>query len=154
MCLKKNIQLNKIKKDLYPFNMDAREFIRGMFDNSEKYSKEDNNFDKVFPENIKIDHIYMNLPKDAIEFLDVYSGIISSNSNVYTIENLPIIHVYGFSNSPNAQSELLDRCAEAMKIDKFPLEKLVDFTNIRDISPKKYMFSISFRLPEIVAFKK
>ena len=151
--LKKNVILNKIKNNFSAFNMDAREFIKGMFDASEKFPNEDKNFDFIFPKNIKIDHIYMNLPKDAIEFLDVYSEIISTSNNIYTKDNLPIIHVYGFSNSADAKQDLLDRCAEAMKIKEFPINFLIDFTNVRDVSPKKYMFSISFKLPPEVAFK-
>lgn len=40
----------------------------------------------------------MNLPMDAVEFLDVFVGLFKhANSLIWNENNLPIIHVYGFT---------------------------------------------------------
>jgi hypothetical protein len=40
----------------------------------------------------------MNLPVDATEFLDVFRGFLrkATNKTAWTVNNLPIIHCYGF----------------------------------------------------------
>jgi hypothetical protein len=41
----------------------------------------------------------MNLPMDAVEFLDVFIGLFKhSNPDIWNEDNLPMIHVYGFTN--------------------------------------------------------
>ena len=57
--MKINIQANKVQNQVTPLNMDAREVVLKI------YSKE---IDFHF------DHVYMNLPVLAINFLDVFRG--------------------------------------------------------------------------------
>ena len=62
--LKENIRLNKVDKQVIPFNMDAREFARFAVNPPESA--------KIPEDFLKFTHIYMNLPADALEFLDVF----------------------------------------------------------------------------------
>jgi len=134
--------------------MDAREFIRSMIFGSKNIKDDKFNFDKLFPEDLKVNHIHMNLPKDAIEFLDVFIGLFkNTKAEIYSKESLPIVHVYAFSGSLDSKGELLERCAKAMGLSSFPELYLKDFHNVRDISPRKYVFCISFMVPPEVAFK-
>lgn len=150
--LKKNMVLNKIDKSLlYAFNMDARQFIRMCICQAKDENEAENNA-KLFKQGEKIDHFYMNLPKDAIEFLDAFRGAFK-NSDLYTKDNLPIVHVYGFSNAADPKEDLLNRVCKAFNIEKFPEKDFVEIVNIRDVSTKKHMFSVSFRVPAEVAFE-
>jgi len=66
----KNIALNKVNKLVIPFNMDAREFVRMVIKKSNDPSQTE------IPESfLRFDHVYMNLPVDAVEFLDAFIGL-------------------------------------------------------------------------------
>jgi tRNA (guanine37-N1)-methyltransferase len=74
--VEKNLILNKIGGSVRVYNMDAREFIK-----------------EIVGAGAYFDHCHMNLPVDAIEFLDVFRGLFKQNK---TWAKLPLIHVYGF----------------------------------------------------------
>jgi len=150
-----NIEKNKIKNDMITsFNMDAREFIKTCVDQSKNFPDEEKNFDKKFPQDIKLNHFYMNLPKDALEFLDVFRGLFkNTKKSIYSKDNLPYVHVYGFSNAKDPKEDLYGRIAKAFGIEKFEDNMVEDFCNVRDVSTKKHVFCISFRIPPEVAYQ-
>ena len=83
--LNNNIKLNKLNKDnllIKTYNIDAREFIKGLV-NMSKYNidEDEENGDKIFPKDLHINHFYMNLPKDAIEFMDIFVGLFTGCKN-------------------------------------------------------------------------
>jgi tRNA (guanine37-N1)-methyltransferase len=153
--INQNIKLNKIKESqITTFNMDAREFIRACIEQSKYIKDEEQNFDKIIPTDIRINHIYMNLPKDALEFLDVFKGLFTNTKKeIYDKHNLPIVHVYGFSNAKDSKADILGRICKAFEIESFDTTCMVNFVNVRDISTRKHVFCISFRIPYEVAFK-
>ena len=161
--LNNNIRINKLNKDnIKTYNMDAREFIKGLVNMSKNNVDEDEeNGDKIFPKDLHINHFYMNLPKDAIEFMDIFVGLFKGCKNdIYNKDNLPIIHVYGFAKIDNNPHELLKkRIAKAFKIEydlfKKECEKdILNIQNVRDISNKKVVYCIDMKIPEIVAYQK
>ena len=83
--LNDNIKLNKLDKGnniIKTYNMDAREFIKSLVNLSKNNIDDDEeNPDKIFPIDLHIDHIYMNLPKDAIEFMDIFVGLFKGCKN-------------------------------------------------------------------------
>ena len=161
--LNNNIRINKLNKDnIKTYNMDAREFIKGLVNMSKNNVDEDEeNGDKIFPKDLHINHFYMNLPKDAIEFMDIFVGLFKGCKNdIYNKDNLPIIHVYGFAKIDNNPHELLKkRIARAFKIEydlfKKECEKdILNIQNVRDISNKKVVYCIDMKIPEIIAYQK
>ena len=159
--LNDNIKYNKINKDLIKtYNMDAREFIKIFIEKSKKIINDDeDNLDNNFPHDIHIDHIYMNLPKDAIEFLNVFIGLFKGcKESVYNKNNLPIVHVYGFAKScDNPIEELKERISKAFNLDfKIFKEKcesdILNIENVRDISNRKVVYCIDMKIPYIVAY--
>ena len=159
--LNDNIKYNKINKDLIKtYNMDAREFIKIFIEKSKKIINDDeDNLDNNFPHDIHIDHIYMNLPKDAIEFLDVFIGLFKGcKENIYNKDNLPIVHVYGFAKTcDNPIEELKERISKAFHLDfnvfKEKCESdILNIENVRDISNRKVVYCIDMKIPYIVAY--
>ena len=156
--LKQNISLNKVQKRVIPFNMDAREFVRMVVD------KSNDPLQSEIPEDfLRFDHCYMNLPVDAIEFLDVFVGLFDkANPKVWSEDaqnpkliKLPMIHVYGFTfhqEKDKAKEYFIERIAKAMSYPLFNEANIEHFHNIRDVSPQSHMYGISFRLPYEVAF--
>lgn len=106
----------------------------------------------------------MNLPVDAVEFLDVFIGLFDSgNPKVWSSNGttdpktylLPMIHVYGFTfhnDKEKALAYFVERIGKAMQYPAFSEKDVVCFHNIRDVSPQSHMYSVSFRLPFEVAF--
>ena len=161
--LNNNIKINKLDKQNFvikTYNMDAREFIKSLVNLTKiNIDEDEENPDKIFPVDLHIDHIYMNLPKDAIEFMDVYVGLFKGcKENIYNKDNLPIVHVYGFAKIDEEPHEYLKkRIAKAFKM-KYELFKeeceknILNIENVRDISNKKVVYCIDIKIPSIVAF--
>ena len=121
-----NATANKCR-NLKCYNMDARAFCR--------YLQEQENV-------CVVDHVLMNLPASAPEFLDAFRG--------WKMNKLPRLHVYCFGprSLPEATKEAVRRCATALGC---PLdEKEVKVRIVRDVSPNKNMLHVSFVLPEAV----
>ena len=98
--LRKNIKLNKIQKRVLPFNMDAREFLKMLANGDPETQSEAKK--QIPQEFLKFDHCFMNLPVDAVEFLDCFIGAFKNcdrkiwEKSDGTLD-LPLIHVYGFT---------------------------------------------------------
>ena len=105
----------------------------------------------------------MNLPVDAVEFLDAFIGIfVNANPDVWWKDSsdpkslmLPMIHVNGFTYEKDKESALeffKERIGKAMNYPKFSrVGEIECFHNIRDVSSNSHMYCTSFRLPYEVA---
>ncbi|KAL4198146.1 hypothetical protein AMTRI_Chr03g44440 [Amborella trichopoda] len=93
-----------------------------------------------------IDHIIMNLPASALQFLDVFKGLLLKK---YWKGPLPWIHCYCFIRSNESKESIIHE-AEAFLNAKIqnPTIHLV-----RDVAPNKIMMCLSFRLPEETCFQ-
>jgi tRNA (guanine37-N1)-methyltransferase len=120
--LNMNIKLNKIPEGkstlVHVYNQDARRFIQ-----------------EVFAALPSIDCAILNLPASAPEFLDAFADI-SSN-----------VHLYVYSFAPkNDPNQAVERCRAALGEGR--QQDLLDLAihTVRDVSPGKNMYCISFRL--------
>ncbi|CAN1775190.1 tRNA (guanine(37)-N1)-methyltransferase 1 [Linum perenne] len=130
--LDRNSVLNKLGKKIKVFNMDGRRFISAMF-MSEKAES--------------ITQVVMNLPKDAVEFLDAFRGVFR-NKTVSEDYSFPMIHVYGFSKAKDPEFDLHERIR--MAIGEVGVS--VEMRRVRLVAPGKWMLCASFVLPASVAF--
>jgi hypothetical protein len=118
---------------------------------------------EIEEKSLKFDHCYMNLPVDAVEFLDAFIGLfVDANPKIWW-ENesdpkslmLPMIHVNGFTYEKDRESALkffTERIGKAMKFSEFSeVGEIKCFHNIRDVSSTSHMYCTSFRLPYEVA---
>lgn len=129
--LERNMVLNKLEKKIEVFNMDARRFVSAIY--SSKH---------VQP----ITQIVMNLPNDAVEFLDVFKGILcNTKSELHCV--MPMIHVYGFSKAEDPEHDFHERINLTLgeNIDT------VEMHRVRLVAPGKWMICATFTLPQSVA---
>jgi hypothetical protein len=83
---------------------------------------------KIPKEFLRIDHCFMNLPVDAVEFLDCFIGIFSKADKFIWLKpgeteiQLPLIHVYGFTFEQEKDKALeffVERIGKAMNYPEF-----------------------------------
>uniref|UniRef100_A0A0D9VI25 tRNA (guanine(37)-N1)-methyltransferase n=1 Tax=Leersia perrieri TaxID=77586 RepID=A0A0D9VI25_9ORYZ len=86
------------------------------------------------------DHVVMNLPASALQFLDCFSGLIQKK---YWTGSLPWIHCYCFIRSSESEELILSEAEN--KLNAKITESI--FHRVRDVAPNKAMFCLSFRLP-------
>ena len=154
--LQKNAKINKCPPErLFMYNMDARQFIQKM------------NEDRV-----DVDHVIMNLPQLAPEFLDAFRGWrFHDDSRKANERQRPMIHVHCFGEKARTPDDNLrverqvqQRCEIALGCDGcFNPTNCDDSSSgakranefavriVRDVGPKKNMLCVSFRLPLEVA---
>ncbi|KAL0335839.1 UNVERIFIED_CONTAM: tRNA (guanine(37)-N1)-methyltransferase 2 [Sesamum radiatum] len=88
-----------------------------------------------------IDHVIMNLPASALQFLDAFRGLIHKK---YWKGSLPWVHCYCFIRANETEDLNISEAEAALGASiQDPT-----FHRVRDVAPNKAMFCLSFRLPE------
>nr|XP_031830492.1 tRNA (guanine(37)-N1)-methyltransferase isoform X1 [Nomia melanderi] len=139
--LNKNAASNKVKSNFTSFNMDGREFLKTIVKN-DMLERRHSNTDGS-------EHIVMNLPSTAIEFLDVFYKYFNEDEIKEICSQPPIIHVYCFVkvNKEENGHSLAQQFVEE-KLGCALQESLVNLHTVRDVSSYKDMFRVSFLLNE------
>ncbi|TPX37685.1 hypothetical protein SmJEL517_g00552 [Synchytrium microbalum] len=97
-------------------------------------------------------HYVMNLPAAAVEFLDAFRGLLSEYKDQIPTEKLPIVHCYLFTKGQEeAEKDAVEMVSKNLGTQLLPSD-IIKIHRVRDVSPKKEMFCVSFRLPALVAF--
>lgn len=122
--LVENSKANKCQ-NLSCYNMDARAFCHHLQSRS-----------------IDFHHVIMNLPASAPEFLDAFRG--------FKGKILPRIHVHCFAckDVEEAKKSSVERCEAALGCKLDEAENRVTVITVRNVSPTKNMYCVSFNLPE------
>ena len=143
--LVENARRNKVAGRFSAFNSDAREFLARFLEGN----REENHEERLESPDVQslpstFTHLYMNLPMDALEFLDVLQGRF--RRDVWKV--MPMVHVYGFAHMAGPDS-LIERIKQVWgEFDSSGI-KLV---RVRDVSPRKFMYCVEFVMPEEIAF--
>lgn len=111
-------------------NIDARRFIRQI----------------ILEKGVIPDHIVMNLPGSALEFLDCLVGLPFQSSvnenNKRERTTTPMVHCYCFSNEEDYQKDILNRANSALETEIFDFE----ISLVRSVAPRKTMYCLHFPL--------
>ncbi|XP_011496707.1 PREDICTED: tRNA (guanine(37)-N1)-methyltransferase [Ceratosolen solmsi marchali] len=138
--LVKNAQVNKVTDLLMAFNKDGREFLKVDVkkDIVERREKNDNGSE----------HIVMNLPALAVEFLDVFENWLSSEEIDKVCLNPPVVHVYCFIKASKSDDfyALAKLYIEKKLGYNLPSESLLNIHQVRNIASNKEMMRVSFLL--------
>lgn len=137
-ALLKNIKLNKVDRQIQAYNMDGREFVKSMV----KKLSDSPTEEKLF------DHVVMNLPASAVQFLDVFKGLLTYNQS-HPI--LPMVHCYCFSKAEDPIEDVKRQAEDVLGVQ---LGSDCSVYYVRDVAPKKAMMCLSFRLPVAMAIQK
>lgn len=137
-----NVKKNHVESKVICFNLDAKECFQ------KTVSGFKDEITKKIPKNLSnFNHVYMNLPGDAISFLDMFFGFfklcdpISWNNCL-----MPLIHVYSFSETDEVKSkEILAQRIQNL-LPNFQKDDIIHFHTIKDVSSLKKMYGITFRL--------
>ncbi|KAH7855394.1 hypothetical protein Vadar_024339 [Vaccinium darrowii] len=94
-----------------------------------------------------VDHVIMNLPASALQFLDAFRGLIQRRC---WKGSLPWVHCYCFMRSNETEEVIISDAENALNA------RIQDpiFHRVRDVAPNKAMFCLSFRLPEEACFNE
>lgn len=155
---------NKVKNLVKCYNMCAREFIRKLLqpgkveDTGEttvgtdgkrravQWAATGEDADGEPPSGAVFDHVTMNLPATAIEFLDVFKGAFDRET--WAGHQLPVIHVYTFKRAMETVEDVVRRGEGHLGA------AIANPTvhEVRDVAPNKIMLCLSFRITPDAAF--
>lgn len=166
--LQSNSSFNKTDDLVSCFNMDGRQFIRSSVDLAndmgirEKMHKKA--CEKILAANRKngkndampgldtsfryCTHYLMNLPKTALEFLDAFQGLFAGHESRISADKLPMIHCHLFSGEVDKKADAIKRAETCIGGEI----AVATVHNVRNVSPRKDMMCVSFRLPASIAF--
>ena len=129
-----NIKLNKVQaKYIQTYNVDAKQFIKQL-------SQQKGNISLP-------NYIIMNLPKTAIEFLDVFYHLFAHIKKPDDYQQL-IIYVHCFQAEENYQQEIITRINKTLSITS----STINIHKVRNIAPNKNMYCIKIILSHDILF--
>ncbi|XP_063620998.1 tRNA (guanine(37)-N1)-methyltransferase [Cydia splendana] len=144
--LNHNAKLNKLNMSLFKsYNLDGKDFIINNF----KEHITDYCLGKEKLEKGAKLHITMNLPAIAVEFLKYFNGLIEDQSLAEKLDFEIIVYVYCFAPGEDVMA------AKTMVIENIGCDisdDIIDIYDVRNVSPKKEMIRVTFRLCKKVLF--
>lgn len=140
--LKKNVKKNHVDSKVVCFNLDAKECFQKFVSGVENEINE-----KMPKKSPFFNHVYMNLPGDAVSFLDMFYGFFKlCDPAAWNDKLMPLIHVYSFNEADEVKSK--ETLAQRIQnlLPNFQKDDIIHFHTIKDVSSLKKMYGITFRL--------
>ncbi|XP_045764493.1 tRNA (guanine(37)-N1)-methyltransferase [Maniola jurtina] len=145
--LNHNAKQNKVNMNLFKsFNIDGKDFIcNTLRDFIQDYCKGTEKIDK----GAKI-HITMNLPAMAVEFLKHFNGLIKDAElkDKFDCEILVYVYCFAIGEDPYAIAKKM----VCENIGKDISDLITNVFDVRNVSPKKEMMRVTFKLTKEILF--
>ncbi|ALC42936.1 CG32281, partial [Drosophila busckii] len=136
--LQHNAKRNKCLSHIQTYNKDGRDFIlKELRENLlERWRAPTDQPYKL--------HVTMNLPAMAVEFLDAFRALYTSEQLADLNLSLPLVHVYSFAKGENTKA-LVQELVES-NLGASLTQELEGISFVRNVAPNKDMYRVSFRL--------
>ena len=138
-----NCKLNKVNQKVKVFNLDRKDFLQGPV--REELMQQ---LGLLSKERKHSEHIVMNLPAKAIEFLSTFKALLDGQP--CGSEILPIVHCYSFSKDANLAKDIQQQAGTVLDIS---LEACSSVHLVRKVVPNMEMLCISFWIPTAILYK-
>ncbi|XP_053602345.1 tRNA (guanine(37)-N1)-methyltransferase [Plodia interpunctella] len=137
--LNHNAKYNKVDMNHFQsFNLDGKDFICNIFkEHIIQTCPNEDNKSKI--------HITMNLPALALDFVKYFKGLISDANVMADFDIEIIVYVYCFVVEGNDAMDMLN-ISMGCDMKKY----VIDIFNVRNVSPKKDMMRVTFKLTKEV----
>ncbi|KAM3961905.1 tRNA (guanine(37)-N(1))-methyltransferase [Aphomia sociella] len=144
--LNHNAKNNKINMSQFKsYNQDGKDFICNVF---KQYLIECCQENKTM-NGVKI-HVTMNLPAMAVEFLKYFKGLMDDKQYLESFDCEIIVYVYCFAVGDDPVN--VARNMVNSNIGQDISSCIVDVFDVRNVSPKKEMMRVTFRLTKELLF--
>ncbi|XP_054014036.1 tRNA (guanine(37)-N1)-methyltransferase-like isoform X1 [Hylaeus anthracinus] len=141
--LQRNAVINKVTVNFKSFNLDGREFIKSIV-KADILNRRANN-------GIGTEHIAMNLPSNAVDFLDVFHDCFNKDEIERICYQPPTIHLYCFVKANKGEDACrLGQLLVEEKLGCALNNSLINLHQVRKVSPFKEMIRVSFLLTRSV----
>ncbi|CAG9465377.1 unnamed protein product [Pedinophyceae sp. YPF-701] len=150
--LRINAHKNKVGKRVRAFNACGRTFLRALAGTLRPPpAPADGEGGVSIPEGgVYFDHVVMNLPASAVEFLDAMAGAFPAER---FRGRMPLVHVYTFLRGTEEEAVANVRSVVEQHLGG-PLDGPPEVHNVRDVAPGKHMLCVSFRVPEAIGLAR
>ncbi|MFW9874297.1 MAG: class I SAM-dependent methyltransferase family protein [Candidatus Thorarchaeota archaeon] len=123
--LKENIGLNKLKGNVFPYNMNIKNLVNPS-----------NQIGNTLHNNV--DRVIMNLPENSIDFIDVTCFLMKRSGG--------ILHFYQFSEKPNAIDKTLKALKKRLLEFNWTIDKIFGSKIVKSYSPKAELVVIDLKM--------
>lgn len=113
--LKKNISLNELEGDIFPYNMDIKDVVN-----------QSNQLGKTLES--QIDRVIMNLPENSMDFVDIACFLMKKAGG--------ILHIYKFSENPDPIRKIVEILEKKLNEFKWTINTIFESKIVKSHSPK------------------
>jgi tRNA (guanine37-N1)-methyltransferase len=130
-AVRRNMEINKVSFEV--FSMDGRDFINHL-ESKGYFTKKTDLF------------LMMNLPEIAIEFLDVFKGLLGDLKSENTPKMTAMVHCFAKGDTDELVREEINQRIEQV-LAPFNIPSDYEIVRVRDVAPQKRMFCVNIQIP-------
>jgi tRNA (guanine37-N1)-methyltransferase len=123
--LKENITLNKLKGEIFPYNVDIKNLLEPKNQLGQSLIH-------------KADRLIMNLPESSINYMDVACSLMKESGG--------ILHFYQFSEKPDPIEKALKNLEDKLRVLNWEIESIITSKIVKHYSPKSELIVIDLKI--------